>query len=73
VWDVFARGTDTTKLSDWLRQHAAKFSHCGRVLQPTDPDLQHPLGPISSQAFELNQTHRDALRAATGGECFLGS
>jgi hypothetical protein len=66
VWDIFARGEDTAKLSAWLSAHAADFPHMGVSQQPCTPAELAALGPINSQAFMLSPNQLAALQADTG-------
>lgn len=65
MWDIFQR-SDSSRLSEWLSQHAAAFSHMGHSLTPAAATVVQAYGPVSSQAYMLNAAHRQALEAEAG-------
>lgn len=73
VWDIWARGADTDKLSGWLAGHAAEFIHQGKPVS-----VQFSAGdvtshaPVMSQKFMLTEPHREQLFKDTGAWWGLG-
>lgn len=71
VWDIYARGADTEKLSHWLADNADSFVHQGKpvTVQFSSEDAASH-APIMAQKFMLVEKHRQKLLQDTGmGVC----
>lgn len=66
MWDIFARGTDSSRLSAWLSDHATEFKHMDKPLRQFEAAAVAAMGPVLSQTFFLTSTHMTALKADTG-------
>jgi len=65
MWDIFARGADSSRLSTWLSDHAAEFNHMDKPLRRFEAAAVAAMGPVLSQTYFLASGHLTTLKADT--------